>query len=155
MRSQQKGHHFAGSGNYFWRLLADSGLTPRLLTYYEDGELLAYQLGLVNLVTRATPGSADLDRQELSQGAPMLRQALVQYQPKIVAFLGKDVFRGYRQLRYTKPCDWGVQPDSHRAGIWEVVLPNPSRRSTIPYSLRLHYFCLLKALVDDGPHPRP
>src|SRR5690606_10700931 len=30
------GHHFAGPSNRFWKVLHQSGITPRLLTYAED-----------------------------------------------------------------------------------------------------------------------
>jgi double-stranded uracil-DNA glycosylase len=39
LRSQQVGHHFAGRGNPFWRLLYAARIVPEELTYAEDGKL--------------------------------------------------------------------------------------------------------------------
>ncbi len=155
LKSEQTGHHFAGPGNLFWALLAESGLTGRRLTYHEDHELLYWRIGLVNLVDRATPGSADLSAEELVLGAEGLRRKVAEIAPKIVAFLGKDIFRSYRQWPKSRMVSWGIQPDGLNAGVWEAVLPNPSRRSTTPYDLRLRYFREVKGLAQWGPHPRP
>ncbi len=154
MKSADTGHHFAGPGNLFWALLADSNLTGHRLTWAQDHELLVWRLGLTNLVERETPGSADLVPDERRAGAAVLRQKLVRLKPKIVAFLGKDIFRAYRRLTASSTVSWGIQTDGLVDGVWEAVLPNPSRRSTMPYDLRLRYFSELKGLVEWGPHPR-
>jgi TDG/mug DNA glycosylase family protein len=44
------GCHHAGRGDSFWGLLHDSGLTPRRLLPSEEDQLLAYGLGLVDLL---------------------------------------------------------------------------------------------------------
>jgi TDG/mug DNA glycosylase family protein len=48
-RSAQRGHYYAGPGNDFWRLLHDTGLTPRLLAPDDDVTLPTYGLGLTDL----------------------------------------------------------------------------------------------------------
>lgn len=155
MKSAQTGRHFAGPGNLFWALLADSGITGRRLTYLEDHELLFWNVGLVNLVDRATPGSLDLRPDELRTGSVRLVKKVHDLRPKIVGLLGKDLYRHYRGLSRSATVPWGIQPDGVVDGIWDVVLPNPSRRSTMPYALRLRYFRELKGLAEWGPHPRP
>ncbi|NMP22081.1 mismatch-specific DNA-glycosylase [Sulfobacillus sp. DSM 109850] len=155
MRSEETGHHFAGPGNLFWALLADSGLTGQRLTFEQDRELLFWRIGIVNLVDRPTPGTADLDPIELLQGGLRCRARVDQLRPKVVAFLGKEIFRYYRQMSKSAPITWGIQPDGLVAGVWEAVLPNPSRRSTMAYELRLRYFREVKQLSEWGPHPRP
>lgn len=155
MKSEETGHHFAGPGNLFWALLADADLTGRRLTFHEDHELLFWRIGLINLVDRASPGSADLTREELAEGAARLHARVRELAPKIVALLGKDIFRSYRGLSRSVAIPWGIQPDGMVPGVWEAVLPNPSRRSTMPYDLRLRYFRELKGLAEWGPHPRP
>lgn len=155
MKSEQTGHHFAGPGNLFWALLADAGLTGQRLTYQSDDKLLVWRLGIVNLVDRATPGTADLEANELVHGGDRLRTRVAELQPKVVAFLGKDIFRAYRGLRPSVALSWGIQRDGLVQGVWEAILPNPSRRSTMPYGERLRYFHEVKTLVDWGPHPRP
>ena len=50
MRSGQLGQHFARPGNRFWKLLAASGLTDRLVIPAEQDHLLGYGLGITNIV---------------------------------------------------------------------------------------------------------
>lgn len=148
-KSQDRGHHFAGPGNWFWALLADSGLTPVRLSYTQDRDLLSYGIGLVSLVDRVTSSSADLTADELSQGADRLVKTVDRLHPKIVGFLGKDIFRRYQQLPSNASIQWGVQvprvPD-----VQEIVVPNPSRRSTLTYAFRLEQFRAVKQLVDEA-----
>lgn len=147
MKSGETGHHFAGPGNWFWDLLADSHLTPQRLSYTEDRNLLHYSIGIVNLVDRPTPSSADLNSREREAGAGRLRRKIEQMRPQVAAFLGKDIFRSYRGMRPSAPVSWGVQRDAVVAGLREVVLPNPSRRSTMPYAVRLGHFQELAGLI--------
>src|SRR4051794_29734895 len=48
------GHHFARPGNRFWPALHAGGFTPRVLSPYEERELLPLGLGITNVVARAT-----------------------------------------------------------------------------------------------------
>ena len=48
------GRHFARPGNRFWPALHRSGFTPRLLSPFEERELLSLGLGVTNVVARAT-----------------------------------------------------------------------------------------------------
>src|SRR3981081_660185 len=48
------GHHFARPGNRFWPALHRSGFTDRLLSPYDEQELLTAGLGITNVVDRAT-----------------------------------------------------------------------------------------------------
>ena len=56
-RSSAAGCHFANPRNDFWRLLADAGLTPRLLDPSEQWDLLGLGYGLTNAAYRTTKGS--------------------------------------------------------------------------------------------------
>ena len=47
--SVHKGHHYAGPGNHFWRCMAESGLTDRIIKSYDDIKLLEYGCGLMNM----------------------------------------------------------------------------------------------------------
>jgi G:T/U-mismatch repair DNA glycosylase len=53
-RSAEAGAHFANARNDFWRLLADSGLTPRPLEPEEQLDMLASGFGLTNAAYRTT-----------------------------------------------------------------------------------------------------
>ncbi len=148
--SEKTGHHFAGPGNYFWALLYDAGLTAQRLGPEQDGMLPYWGLGITNVVSRMTPGSQDLDRAELLAGGEILHKNLTQWRPRVAAFLGKDVYRAYRGLSRSQSVDWGLAPWTTVPGMWDVVLPNPSRRATMAYALRLRYFQELEGLLRYG-----
>src|SRR5438093_10610518 len=58
------GHHFARPGNRFWPSLHLAGFTPRLLSAFEEKELLKLGYGVTNLVARATGSAAELKKRE-------------------------------------------------------------------------------------------
>jgi TDG/mug DNA glycosylase family protein len=129
------GHHFARPGYRFWKALHGSGLTPRLLGPFEEGELLRYRLGITNLVERSTAGAADLSDPELRAGAARIRRKASRFGPRFVAFLGVGAYR----TAFGRP-DAGVGPQPEllaSSRVW--VLPNPS-------GLNAHY--QLPALIE-------
>src|SRR2546428_6802031 len=63
------GHHFARPGNRFWKALHGAGFTPRLLSPFEEVELLDHGVGITNIVERATRGAQELAPDELRAGA--------------------------------------------------------------------------------------
>src|SRR5256885_9626347 len=54
------GHHFGRPGNRFWPALHRAGFTPRLLSPYEEQELLPLGYGITNVVDLATAAAAEL-----------------------------------------------------------------------------------------------
>src|SRR6478672_10114710 len=54
------GHHFARPGNRFWPALYQSGFTARLLSPFEERELLQSGIGISNVVPFATASAAEL-----------------------------------------------------------------------------------------------
>jgi mismatch-specific thymine-DNA glycosylase len=148
--SAARGHHFAGPGNYFWALLYDAGLTGRRLDWSEDGELPFWRIGVTNLVDRMTPGSGDLSATELSDGGRRLREKIARWRPRVVCLLGKDIYRAYAGEAAPPHVDWGLRPDMVVDGVLDYVAPNPSRRSTLPYGMRLRYFTELKGILEYG-----
>ncbi len=115
-------HHFARPGNRFWPALHKSGFTPRLLSPYEERELLKYGCGITNLVNRATANAAELAEKELRAGSRRLIAKVRRYRPHVVAVLGVGAYQaafGHTRVRI------GEQPE--RIGSTRVwVLPNPS-----------------------------
>src|SRR5882724_13567224 len=57
------GHHFARPGNRFWKALHDAGFTERLLSPFDERELLQSGYGITNVASRAT-ATADLLKKE-------------------------------------------------------------------------------------------
>src|SRR5437773_8328129 len=58
------GHHFARPGNRFWPALHQSGFTARLLSPFDEIELLEMGLGITNVVARATATAAELSAED-------------------------------------------------------------------------------------------
>jgi double-stranded uracil-DNA glycosylase len=116
------GHHFARPGNRFWPVLHASGFTPRLLSPFEERELLELRLGITNLVARTTASAAELAAEELKQGVDVLARKVRRREPGIVAFLGLDSYRkGLGRPRAVI----GLQEETiSGSALW--LLPNPS-----------------------------
>jgi TDG/mug DNA glycosylase family protein len=116
------GHHFARPGNRFWPALHAAGFTDRLLSPFEDRDLLTRGYGLTNLVARATAGAAELTDDELVRGGRLLARKVRRHRPRVVAFLGVGSYR----TAFGRP-EAGLGPQPERIGdavLW--VLPNPS-----------------------------
>lgn len=123
LRSQQVGHHFAGPGNPFWRLLFAAGIVPEELTYADDERLVHYGLALTNLCARATRSASELTRDEIQGGKDKLLRKIARLQPTIVAFVGISIYRHFSTDRASR----GVGAKSEKIlGARVFVLPNPS-----------------------------
>jgi double-stranded uracil-DNA glycosylase len=116
------GHHFARPGNRFWKVLHRAGFTDRELSPFEDRALLDYGIGVTNLVNRTTAAAAELDREELQQGARRLERKAARYRPAFIAFAGMGAYRvAFGQPRAPLGRQAGTLADSV---VW--LLPNPS-----------------------------
>lgn len=149
LRSAALGHHFAGPGNPFWRLLAAARLTPVLLRPDEDARLAEFGLGITNLVARESRTAAELDRAELARGATLLRRKLARVRPQVVALTGLTI---YTQLfPKSKVRGPGEKPE-RLGGARLFVLPNPSglNASYPGFANKLVWFEALRQLVDAG-----
>src|SRR5215813_9997437 len=93
LRSEQVGHHFAGPGNPFWRLLFTARIVPEELTYLDDRKLVKYGLALTNLCGRATRSAAELERDEIERGRDEVLRKIGRWQPAVVAFVGATIYR--------------------------------------------------------------
>ncbi|WP_281256651.1 G/U mismatch-specific DNA glycosylase [Melittangium boletus] len=115
-------HHFARPGNRFWPALYASGFTERLLTPYEQEELLARGCGITNVVERASVSADTLTAAEYAEGGRQLEAKVRRYQPRYLAVLGIGAWR----TAFQKPrAVLGPQPEPlGGARVW--VLPNPS-----------------------------
>jgi TDG/mug DNA glycosylase family protein len=116
------GRHFGRPGNRFWPALHAGGLTSRLLSPYEEEELLALGYGITNIVKRATAAADELSAEELRAGARRLAAKVSRYRPTIVAILGVQAYR----LAFGRP-KAAVGPQAETlSGVRVWVLPNPS-----------------------------
>jgi TDG/mug DNA glycosylase family protein len=116
------GHHFARPGNRFWPALHASGFTHRLLSPFEEQELLAQGYGITNVVERATATAAELSHEEYVAGGRKLAARVRRYRPAFLAVLGVGAYR----TAFARPkASLGLQPETiGDTSVW--VLPNPS-----------------------------
>ncbi|MEU7008726.1 G/U mismatch-specific DNA glycosylase [Streptomyces sp. NPDC046332] len=122
LMSAATGHHFARPGNRFWPVLARSGFTPRLLKPSEQEELLAYGLGITNVVARATARADELSAEEFREGGRLLTERVERLRPRLLAVVG---ITAYRTAFGEKRAVVGEQERTiGETRIW--VLPNPS-----------------------------
>jgi double-stranded uracil-DNA glycosylase len=87
------GHHFARPGNRFWPALYRAGFTDRLLSPFEESQLLDLGYGITNLVARATASAAELANEEYVRGARILEEKVLLYRPDYVVFIGIGAYR--------------------------------------------------------------
>ena len=139
--------HFANPRNDFWRLLHEAGFTPRLVPPAEQVEVLHYGIGLTNAAPRTTPGSSDLRAADFADAAARLEQMALELRPGVIAFVGKEAYRG---AFHERP-EHGLQ----KRGLGDTilfVLPSTSpANAAVPYAERLRWFRALRELVPSRP----
>jgi TDG/mug DNA glycosylase family protein len=116
------GHHFARPGNRFWPTLYAAGFTERLLTPFDERELLKSGYGITNVVRRTTASADLLNKEEIQEGGKRLIVKALRYRPRVVAILGIGAYR----VAFNQPkAVIGKQEQMMGpASVW--VLPNPS-----------------------------
>lgn len=97
-KSAARGLYYAGRGNKFWKVLQQTGLTPRLLSPEEFSALPRFGLGLTDLVKRRSGLDGDLERGDFD--VPGFTEKIILNTPQVVCFNGKmagKVFLGIRK----------------------------------------------------------
>src|SRR5436190_23925682 len=115
-------HHFARPGNRFWPALYAGGFTDRLLSPFDERELLKSGYGITNVVGRTTPTADQLTKAEILAGGKKLDAKVRRYRPRFLEILGVGAYR----VAFGKPkAKIGRQEEMLGSTIiW--VLPNPS-----------------------------
>jgi TDG/mug DNA glycosylase family protein len=113
---------FARPGNRFWPTLYAAGFTDRLLSPFDERELLKSGYGITNVVQRTTASADMLTKDEILEGGKRLTLRVLRYRPKVLAILGLGAYRvAFNQPKATV----GKQNEMIGATlVW--VLPNPS-----------------------------
>lgn len=148
LRSAEIGHHFAGKGNPFWRLLHAAGLTPVLLRPEEDCRLVEFGLGLTNICPRPSRSAAELTAEELAAGRQALDRKIRRLRPRVVAFVGLTIYQHFFKLK--KSGGAGEKSERiHEARVF--VVPNPSglNQSFPGFAQKLEWFVKLRELVES------
>lgn len=118
----ERGHHFLGRGNRFWRVLHLAGFTPHLIDAMDDRSILGYGCGITSAVSRPTVRADELARDEYQLAKGHLVEKLARFRPAHIAFLGKPAFEAMFDVRESA---WGLQGTTiEGAAVW--ILPNPS-----------------------------
>lgn len=120
-RSASRGHYYAGPGNEFWSLLADSGLSSVRLGPSDDERLPHHGLGLTDLA----PGVTQSHDRGLIYDVTGLVESMENWRPRFLAFTSLEGARAVaKSLGHPRPdlglMSWSVGPA--RA----FVLPSPS-----------------------------
>lgn len=101
--SARVGHYFANPRNRFWPAFNLSRLKPTTpdaaFTPADDAALLEFGIGFTDIVKRPTPQANGLRAADYRLWAPVLRDRLLQYQPRMACFHGMTAYRGF--LRYS------------------------------------------------------
>jgi len=100
-RSALLRQYYAGPGNKFWRILAETGLTPRQLAPAEYRQLLSHGIGLTDLVKHQSGGDAEIDFRRA--GLRELERKIARLQPGVLCFNGKRAASEYLERRVTLP----------------------------------------------------
>ena len=123
LRSGALGHHFAGRGNPFWRLLHASRLTPVLIDCTEDRRRAEFGIALTNLCPRTTRTAAELTRPEIARGRAALARKIDAWKPAVVAFVGVSL----NAMFFGRAAGGGPGPKPETiSGARLFVVPNPS-----------------------------
>jgi TDG/mug DNA glycosylase family protein len=85
--SAARGAYYANPGNRFWRVLAETGLTPRRFRPEEFPRLLELDIGLTDICKTAFGQDEDLPR--LGFDGSRLAAAMRRYRPRLLAFNSK------------------------------------------------------------------
>lgn len=123
IRSSELGHHYASPNNRFWKILYESGLTPRKYEAMEDAKLLDLGFGSTNIVERPTKAADEITKEEFTEGREILKRKVDQFKPKVVCFVGKGVYQQYSGL---KVIQWGRQNNGVIPGVIDFVAPSSS-----------------------------
>ena len=90
MLAASTGHHFAGRGNRFWRVVHLAGFTPEQLQPEDDLAFLRYGYGLTTAVSRATARADELSRSEFEAAASAFEQKIDASRAAIYRVSGED-----------------------------------------------------------------
>ena len=128
--SVEAGYYFANPRNRFWKALNASRLVD--LPLQPGGEaveklFIKYRIGFTDLVKRPTAMGKDLRVTDYREGAPLLKQKLLEYQPQLAWFHGLGTYKQY--LKHAEGVETKVVegPQKRLIGKTRVyVTPNPS-----------------------------
>jgi TDG/mug DNA glycosylase family protein len=145
IRSGATGHHYAFPGNHFWPVLYEAGIIPEPITFADDRRVLEWDIGLTNIVHRATQQASDLSREEMLAGAVELRRKLEAIQPRAVCFNGKSIYQAFAGKNNF---DFGLQPEALGETLLYVVPSSSARTAAYQRPAKVEYWRRLRELIE-------
>jgi len=125
--SAERRAYYANPGNFFWRTLYNTGLTPRLLKPQEYPELLQWGIGLTDLCKAHFGNDVELPPDAFDVVA--LHDKILMHQPRILAFTSKTGAASFLG-KSTGDIPYGLQLET--IGATRVyVLSSPSGQARI------------------------
>ncbi len=106
--SARQGAYYAGPGNKFWRILAETGLTPRLLQPSEFRLLPSFGIGLTDLAKHVC--GADTVIRPTDDDPEGLRARIQACRPGMLAFNGKRAAAAFLRVPAAR-LSYGPAPD--------------------------------------------
>jgi TDG/mug DNA glycosylase family protein len=120
--SAARGAYYAGPGNRFWPILAETGLTPHRFQPSDFPSLLALGIGLTDICKTESRQDEALPRHGFDRNR--LHAAMALYRPHLLAFNSKRAAAEFF-ARPTGRLAYGAQPQQEKMPeIW--VLPSTS-----------------------------
>ena len=153
--SVEVGHYFANPRNRFWAALSRSGLTGREMTAERDAELLRHGIGFTDIVKRPTRQASGLRAADYRRWAPVLKEKLLRYRPRIACFHGVTAYGEY--LRHAKSIRDRPELGLQQLEIGQTrvfVVPNPSpANAAYPLEALVGWYKRLKDLRNELKAP--
>ncbi|TAL85724.1 MAG: mismatch-specific DNA-glycosylase [Rhodanobacter sp.] len=118
-RSAAEGAYYAHPGNWFWRALFESGITPRQFAPCEFRQLIQHGIGLTDLAKYHAGNDHELPRDAFDVASLLAR--IEHHAPRRLAFTSKNAARAV----LGRVIDYGLQPETLGATRL-FVLPSPS-----------------------------
>jgi len=151
-KSARIGHYFAGASNMFWKLLYESRLTEERLTTEIDYRVKNYGYGLTDVIKRPTRSTTELKKTDGNGAKKRLNGIIEEYEPGIVAFIGKAGYRYYLDQGLIS-LDYGDQ-DLEISKSEVFLLPSTSGASfaDTKYDEKLFWYKKLKRRINLRTH---
>ncbi len=131
--SVRAGHYYARPGNRFWMAANRAGLFAEPLGPHADARVLEFGIGLTDVVKRPTPTARDLRAADYCRWAPVLKEKIRRFQPRIVCFQGIGGYRNYLRHGEGVPAPPRPRPGRQARMLESSVVflvPSPSGLNT-------------------------
>ncbi|GAA5869499.1 hypothetical protein JCM8547_001506 [Rhodosporidiobolus lusitaniae] len=150
-KSAEEGLHYANPTNHYWKCLAGSGLTDRLLAPSE-GALLPdkYGISATNLVSRPSIEMSEISNDEMKASVPTLLRKIVKYRPRMIGFVGMKICEVVLRYLHNLPCPPvpGASPSKRKPAMPKVKIGLQPVTLTLPpehgerEEMKVYIWCL-------------